>query len=146
MRLELNNFFNQFSRSVGFRLQWIEKTHFQSLSVRIIKIPDFDFSKWTWENQTLQLKKSIFPLVKEIVVETKKVTSTFFTHFPSFTARPGLLMVKVRLNKNLFLQKSLSWIGWFTAYLANVFLTKLQTPILPRKSRDRTNPYHASSS
>ena len=32
------------------------------------------------------------------------------------------------------------WLGWFTAYLANVFLTKLQTPILPSKSRDRRNP------
>ena len=35
-----------------------------------------------------------------------------------------------------------SRLGWFTAYLANVFLTKLQGPILPRQSRDRTNPNH----
>ena len=31
-------------------------------------------------------------------------------------------------------------LGWFTAYLANVFLTKLQGRILPRKSRDRIKP------
>ena len=31
-------------------------------------------------------------------------------------------------------------LGWFTAYLANVYLTKLQGPILPRASRDRINP------
>ena len=35
-------------------------------------------------------------------------------------------------------------LGWFTAYLANVFLNKLQGPILPRKSRDHINPNHAS--
>ena len=33
-------------------------------------------------------------------------------------------------------------VGWFTAYLANVFLTKLQGPILARQSRVRTNPNH----
>ena len=33
-----------------------------------------------------------------------------------------------------------SRLGWFTAYLANVFLTKLQSQILPRKSRDRIKP------
>ena len=31
-------------------------------------------------------------------------------------------------------------LGWFTVYLANVFLAKLLTPISPRKSRDRRNP------
>ena len=36
-----------------------------------------------------------------------------------------------------------SGLGWFTAYLANVFLTKLHDPILPRQSCDRTNPDHA---
>ena len=35
-------------------------------------------------------------------------------------------------------------LGWFTAYPANVFLTKLQGPILPRKSRDHMNPNNAS--
>ena len=34
--------------------------------------------------------------------------------------------------------------GWFTAYLANVFLTKLQGPILSRRSRDSINTNHAS--
>ena len=33
-------------------------------------------------------------------------------------------------------------LGWCTAYLANLFLAKLQGPILPRQSRDRTNPNH----
>ena len=33
-----------------------------------------------------------------------------------------------------------SKLGWFTAYLANVLLTKLQDQILPRRSRDRINP------
>ena len=36
------------------------------------------------------------------------------------------------------------WLGWFTAYLINVFLTKLQGPISPSKSRDSINPNHAS--
>ena len=36
--------------------------------------------------------------------------------------------------------KRSSWLGWFTAYLANVFLIKIQGPILPRQSRDRTKP------
>ena len=31
-------------------------------------------------------------------------------------------------------------LGWFTAYIANVFLTKLQGPISPRKSRDHIKP------
>ena len=39
-----------------------------------------------------------------------------------------------------------SRLGWFTAYLANVFLTKLQDPILPGRSRDHINPKHASGS
>ena len=34
----------------------------------------------------------------------------------------------------------------FKTKTSNVFLTKLLTPILPRKSRDRTNPYYASQS
>ena len=29
---------------------------------------------------------------------------------------------------------------WFTAYLGNVFLTKLPGPIVPKRSRDRINP------
>ena len=33
-----------------------------------------------------------------------------------------------------------SWIGWFTAYLANVFLIKLQGLISPGRTRDRINP------
>ena len=41
---------------------------------------------------------------------------------------------------------SRSRLGWFTAYLANVFLTKLQDPILPGRPRDHINPKHASYS
>ena len=33
-----------------------------------------------------------------------------------------------------------SWLELFTPYLCNVFLTKLQRQIWPRKSRDRINP------
>ena len=39
-----------------------------------------------------------------------------------------------------------SCLGWFTAYLAHSLLTKLQFPILPRRSLDRINPKHASQS
>ena len=38
---------------------------------------------------------------------------------------------------NFRLNYSKGGLGWFTAY--NVFLNKLQGPILPRQSRDRTN-------
>ena len=37
-----------------------------------------------------------------------------------------------------------SRLGWFRAYLANVFLSNLQGPILPKKSRDHKNPNRAS--
>ena len=39
-----------------------------------------------------------------------------------------------------------SWLGWFTAYFANVFVTLIQVPILPGRSRDHINPKHASES
>ena len=54
--------------------------------------------------------------------------------------------------KTLFLRKlekyriQSSILGWFTAYLANVFLTKLQDPILPGRPRDHINPNDASGS
>ena len=87
--LELSRLFQSVSRIVPVNRKFIS----------VPFSPDYKFRRlWTWENLTLQLKKSIFPLVKGIVVETKKVTSTFFAHFPSFTARPGLLMVKVNFN------------------------------------------------
>ena len=46
----------------------------------------------------------------------------------------------------LILSDFISYLGWFTAYLSNVFLTKLQDPISLCKSRDRRYPNHATES
>ena len=46
----------------------------------------------------------------------------------------------------IWVTRTESRLGWFTAYLANVFLIKLQDPILPGRPRDHINPKHASES
>ena len=57
----------------------------------------------------------------------------------------GCLIIKpvqVTFFQNVLSELGLhgSCLGWFTANLANVFLTNLQGPILRKKSRDHINP------
>ena len=52
---------------------------------------------------------------------------------------PSWIFAALKNYRGLLVFVCESWNGWFMAYLANVFLTKLKDPILPRQSRDRTN-------
>ena len=63
---------------------------------------------------------------------------TFFLLSISFIIMTGNLTWSFR--------RSWQWyrLGWFTAYLANVFLTKVQGPIWPGESRDNINPNYPS--
>ena len=67
--------------------------------------------------------------------------------FPSWNFRRISPNFKCGRNHGLLLgwRKSGPRLGWFMAYLANVFLTKFQA-ILPRKSRDDINTNHAFQS
>ena len=103
---------------------------------------DIIFSKWSAvvvpQTRKADAMGSTVPVSTSRIVNTSvKVTAVTMTTL-NLTNYNQLEMLK---NATLVLR-----LGWFTAYLANVFLTKLQGPISPSKSRDSINPKHASES
>ena len=70
-----------------------------------------------------------------------KIRYIFIHTFHRLSSYPNTqTVVFTQSDKRSIRELKESRLGWFTAYLANVFLTKLQGPILPGESRDKINP------
>ena len=109
--------------------------------------------------KNVTLKKQIANQNKEIEELRTNQMSDLPPLRPKLEARVDLTIDSTDEDENLKLKikeiegriHGSSRLGWFTAYLANVSLTKLHDPISPCKSRDRRYPNlripkHASES